>query len=145
MERQWQGINSQDDLPEMVRRAFDPKVLNNLDAENLISPLAILCDTRYTSAFNDPYVGDEYNELYEKSENIYNDLKRALPGDKHDLLLRFESLIISKACIDNKLIFQQGLRDGFRLAVELLAVQSDNKAVNRTGLVNTLDRHRKAL
>ncbi len=63
------------------------------------------------------------------------------PYDKQNLLIEYDASVLAMANIDSRLIFQQGLRDGFLLAVEQLAVQNENKAVNK----DTLERPRKAL
>ncbi len=126
---QWQGVNSQDELLEMVKRVFDPKVLQSLNKDDLISPLSTIYDSRrLPNAFRDPNKGKEYEKLYDMYERIYEALRLVIPDNKRNLLVKLDENIGSMAEIEYDLSFQQGLRDGFLLAVELLAVPGENRA-----------------
>lgn len=137
------------ELLSMVNKLVDPDLRKRLPEEYRNSPLNVLEKARdWIPPIYDPDDGQKYNELADELECHNNNLLKLVPADKHrdvcDVLISYTDCMTELGILEKRNLYKIGLRDGFLLAVELLAVQGENKGENRID-PDTLDRHRKAL
>ena len=68
---------------------------------------------------NDPVVSEEYEKLLTEKKCINKEIYDLLPVNKQMLIDDFEDAVLALLTLENRMIYRQGLRDGFLLAVEL--------------------------
>lgn len=107
-----QAANIQGNLLEMVA----PEFLRSLPEDEITSPMTALYNTR-----SDPDNGSEHKELMKKYISVCGILLDLLSEDKEHLLIEIEQVLLDMCSIEKELAFRQGLRNGFRLAMEILA------------------------
>ncbi|TYO94521.1 hypothetical protein [Desulfallas thermosapovorans] len=126
----------------MVHKLIDPDLKQCLPEEyRKNSPLDTLENARsWLSPIYDPDDGPKYNELVDELDCHYNDLLQVVPVEKQgsfcDVFGLYLDCMNQLCAMEKENFYKTGLRDGFLLAVELLAVQGENKAINKTGLRN---------
>lgn len=69
--------------------------------------------------YNDPFDVDEYQKLVNEEGCIVREINQLLPIDKQSLLSSYEDVLTNVSNVENRMIYRQGLRDGFLLAIEL--------------------------
>lgn len=142
---------SHNELLSMVHKLVDPNLRKRLPEEyGNMSPMDALENARaWIPPIYDPENETKYNELSGELDCHYNDLLQIVPVDKRrgfcNIFNGYLDCMVKISALERKNLYKTGLRDGFLLAVELLAVQGENKATNRTSLADTLSRYRKAL
>ncbi len=139
------------DLLSLVHRLVDPDLRKRLPEKyGNISPLDVLEDARdWILTTYDPDDGQKYNELHDEFECHGNELLKLVPVDKRidarNVLNDYTDCMTDLGILEKRNLYKIGLRDGFLLAVELLVVQGENRAVKRVGIGTSLDRHKEAL
>lgn len=139
------------ELLSMVHKLVDPNLKRRLPEEyGNMSPLDTLENARaWLSPIYDPDNGLKYNELAEELDRHYNDLLQIVPVDKQGsfchIFDNYLDCMDTMEVLEKESFYKMGLRDGFLLAVELLAVQGENRAVKRVGIGTSLDGHKEAL
>ena len=84
------------------------EILRNANSHTLCNPK------------NDPTVyKEEYDKLLTEKECISKEIADLLPADKQMLIDDFVDAVLAFLTLENRMIYSQGLRDGFLLAVEL--------------------------
>ena len=68
---------------------------------------------------NDLVISEEYKKLLSEKKCINKEISDLLPVNKQMLIDDFEDAVLALLTVENRMIYRQGLRDGFLLAIEL--------------------------
>ena len=132
------------DLLSLVHKLVDPDLKECFPEEyRNKSPLDSLDDARsWLTPMYDPDDGSRYGELVDELDSLYNNILQLFPVDKQidffDAISKYCNCLVEISTLERSNLYKIGLRDGFLLAVELLALQGKNMAANRIGLGETI-------